>query len=217
MASSVSQESANHWFWRGNLAKDCQTATLVTMPEDGTITQLDFRVAGLTNYKDPVYGSQSEPGYVVPAIWAASGGILTKGTARTLTKVGVSGTSSSAPWEKFSVTSLKVKKGTNILVGFWRPSGSTAYATQWPYRSGISGWTTYGHNLAGSTAGPVTFSANTTYSSQSLCFRMWYTPAAGGVKVWNGSNWTNATVKVWSGSAWFTGNVKVWDGAGWKG
>ncbi len=37
-----------------------------------------------------------------------------------------------------------------------------------------------------------------------------------GVKVWNGSAWTNATPKVWNGSAWtplLAG--KVWNGSAW--
>ena len=47
----------------------------------------------------------------------------------------------------------------------------------------------------------------------------WYTappPAAGGIKVFNGTAWVTAAVKRWDGSAWATTTPKRFDGATWQ-
>lgn len=40
-------------------------------------------------------------------------------------------------------------------------------------------------------------------------------PAAGGIKVWGGSSWTEKPVKVWNGSSWVSKPLKLWNGSSW--
>lgn len=209
------ETAGNHWYWRGRNPLDCQTATLITLPEAGRITRLEFKVGGLTGYNDPVYGYQSnKSGEAAAAIWNPQGVVLTKSAAKKLPPTTVSGSTSHAPWVSFPVTPLDVKAGQSMLVGFWRRSNSSSYATQWPYNSAASGYTTYSHNLSDSSSGPLPFRTSTTYSSRSLNFRVWY-ETGGGVKVWNGSTWVG-DIRVWDGAAWVPGKVSVWDGSRWK-
>lgn len=213
MAQIAFTAASNHWFWRGKNHLDCQTATLVQMPEDGRITRLDFMVAGLT-YNDPVYGYQNKEGYALPAIWdAGNGNILSKGTGRSLPR----STGGTQPWVQFTMPGLNVKAGQRILVGFWRNSANTSIATQWDYctTNSASGYTTYGHHVTNSSSGPLKFVKSATYSNRSLNFRVTYESSAGGVKVWNGRSWAPGTVNVWNGSRWVRGSARVWTGSRW--
>lgn len=208
------EQAGNHWYWRGRDSQDCQTATRITMPEDGKITRVEFKIAGLT-YTDPVYGYVNEQGRAAGAVWDASTNVLlTKSAIKVLPKAGVSGTTSYAPWVSFDVPDLTVKKGRALMVGFWRDSGSTAYSTQWPYNSAASGYTTYAHNSYGSTGGAFNFIKSETYSSRSLIFRVWY-ESGGSLKVFNGSSWRLGTVKIFDGTKWVPATVKVFDGTNW--
>lgn len=206
------ETDANHWYWRGKNRLDCQTGTLVEMPEDGKITRVDFMVGGLT-YNDPVYGYQNKPGSVVPAIWDANtGAILTKGKLTSLPR----SAGGKMPWVSFDLPDLRVKKGRRLIVGFWRNSGNSAIATQWDYSTNTSsrGWTTYAHHLYGSTSGPLNFQKSQTYSNRALNFRLWY-ESGGRLKAWNGLSWISGNPKVWNGSAWVKGTVNVWNGTEW--
>lgn len=209
------ESAGNHWYWRGRNPLDCQTATALTMPEAGRILRVDFRISGLTGYNDPVYGYQSnKSGHAAAAIWNPQGTILTKSAGKILPPTTVSGSTSNAPWVSFPVTPLDVRAGQQLLVGFWRRSNSSTYATQWPYNSAASGRTTYSHNLSDSGSGPLAFRTSSTYSGRSLIFRVWYS-AGGGVKVWTGSTWAG-DIKLWNGADWVPGRVRVWDGSRWK-
>lgn len=211
---TISFETAgNHWYWRAKNSLDCQTGTLVEMPEDGKVTRIELKVAGL-DYNDPVYGYQNESGYVVPAIWDASTGtVLTKGAARILPP----SPGGTQPWVSFDVSDLRLKAGRRILVGFWRHSNSSGYSTQWDYCTSVEadGYTTYGHHLYGSSSGPLSFVKSSSYSGRSLNFRLHY-ESGGKVKVWNSRSWVTGSVKVWNGSTWVDGTVKVWDGSTWQ-
>jgi hypothetical protein len=203
----------NHWYWRAKNSLDCQTGTLVEMPEDGKLVRVEIKVAGL-DYSDPVYGYQNEPGYVVPAIWDAStGAVLSKGSARLL-PASPGGTQ---PWESFDISDVSLKAGRDIIVGFWRHSNSSGYSTQWDYCTTVEAdaFTTYGHHLYGSSSGPLSFVKSASYSGRSLNFRLFY-ESGGRVKVWNGSTWAVKTPKVWNGSAWVNTLAKVWDGLAWQ-
>lgn len=207
------ESEGNHWYWRAKHHLDCQTGTLVTMPEGGTITRLELKVAGV-NYNDPVYGRQNHNGYANAAIWNAdTGTMLTRGTAKIL-PISPGGTQ---PWVAFDLTPLKVKPGQRIIVGLWRRSDLTSYATQWDYSTNAAsnGYTSYGHHLSNSANGPIAFSKSVTYNNRALNFRLWYS-SGGKPKVWNGRSWTSGDLKVWNGSTWVEGTVRVWDGAEWK-
>ena len=206
------ENEANHWYWRGKNRLDCQTATLVEIPEDAKITRVEFKIAGLT-YNDPVYGYQNKPGYAIPTIWDAnSGSILTKGSGRSLPR----SPGGTQPWVSFDIPDLRVKAGRRLLVGFWRNSANTAIATQWDYSTAAAAneWTTYGHHLYGSSSGPLKFSKSTTYSGRSLNFRLWY-ESGGRVKVWNGKAWIPVNPQVRDGSRWAKGTVHVFNGTEW--
>lgn len=213
-------DTANHWDWRAMISLDCQIGTVITMPEDGMITSVEFMVGGL-NYNDPVYGYQYHNGYVRPAVWRASDGtVLTVGSYTTLSPQSGGGSA----WQSFNLNDVQVHNGDQLIVGFWRNSSSTSYATQWNKATDLStdsspvlsasGCQTLGHDVWGSESGPLTFRITNTYNNTSLNYRLHYT-AGGRVKVWDGRYWRQESVSVWNGTAWVPGTVNVWNGTAW--
>lgn len=212
----ISFETAgNHWYWRSRDKQDCQTGTLVTLPDKAKITGVSFKVAGL-DYNDPVYGYQYHRGHMRPAIWDyRTGKVLAKG-AYTVLPVSPGG---QQPWVHFDLPDTWIAEGQTIIVGFWRDSSTSSYATQWDYNTAdASGMTTLSNDLFGSSEGPFTFTTTDTYSNRSLNFILSY--ASGGkVKVFHptGGGWRTAKdVRVWTGSGWKSAEVRYFDGTTWQ-
>ena len=215
-AKQISYETpGNHWYWRSRNKQDCQTGTIVTMPEKGKITGVSFKVAGL-NFQDPVYGYQYHRGRVRPAIWdLATGKVLAKG-AYTVLDIYPGG---QQPWVHFDLPDLWVNEGQRLIVGFFRDSSTSSYATQWDYNtSDAAGITTLAHDLYGASEGPFTFNTTDTYSNRSLNFILSYN-SGGKVKVYRptGGGWRTAQdVRVWDGNSWNSAEVRYFDGTTWQ-
>ena len=198
------QTAGNHWYWRSHNKQDCQTGTIVTLPEKAKITGVSLKVAGL-DYNDPVYGYQYHKGRVRPAIWDYSSRKVISSGAYTVLPISAGGSQS---WVHFDLTDVWVEKGQ-----------TSSYATQWDYNtSDAGGWVTLADDLYGSNSGPFNFSVTDTYSNRSLNFVLEY-QSGGKLKTFQPSSggWVTAKdVRVWDGNSWDSAVVRVWDGASWQ-
>ena len=208
------ETAGNHWYWRAKNERDCQTGTVVTMPENGRLTGVSLKVAGL-DYNDPVYGYQYHKGHMRPAVWDYdTKKVLTTGSY-TVLPIYPGG---QQPWVHFDLKDVKVEKGQKIIVGFWRDSSTSSYATQWDYNtSDADGVTTLAHDLFGCGSGPMDFKVTDVYSNRSLNFILSY-QSGGKLKVYHPQGgWRTAKdVRVWNGSGWKSAEVRYFDGTTWQ-
>ena len=210
----VSFETAgNHWYWRSKNERECQTGTVVSMPERARLKTVSFKVGGL-DFNDPVYGYQHHRGRMRPAIWDYNtGAVLTKGSY-TVLPISSGGT---MPWVSFDLADVWVEKGQKIIIGFWRDSSTSSYATQWDYNTNATGLTMVSHDLFGSESGPFTFKRTGSMSGTSINFILNYS-AGGKLKVFDttGTWRTVDDVKVYDGDRWDSAEVRIFNDTAWE-